>query len=85
MKKRETMLAIVMSSLLLLAGQGVAQAESEMDMSDREYCEQEAEQAGMIDAQDVMNYVAQCLDELKQMESDPESDDGHGDDGAEQG
>ena len=72
MKMQKSMLAAVVS-LLLWAGQGVALAENEAEMSDQQYCEQEAEQAGMMDAQDIKDYVVQCLAELKQMESDPES------------
>ena len=54
--------------LLLMAGiySGAVVAEGEAGMSDEKFCEQEARQEGLSDADEVKDYVTQCLQDIGQ-------------------
>ena len=66
-------LPVLLVMSLMVAG--AAQAEEEPQISDQQFCELEAESAGMMDAADIREYVQQCLDELEMKnEDDSESE-----------
>ncbi|MCG7988462.1 MAG: hypothetical protein ABW157_15240 [Candidatus Thiodiazotropha sp. LLP2] len=44
---------------------GIALAQDEPEMSDAQYCEMEAEEAGMMNESDIRDYVKQCLEEIR--------------------
>lgn len=50
--------------VIALAVPGVASAEEEQEMSNQQYCEKEAKEAGMVEEKDIQEYVEQCLAEL---------------------
>jgi len=67
-------LPVLMFLSLMVAGPAAAQ-EAE-DITDQQYCEQDAEEAGMRDAEDIREFVQQCLEEFRmQNEESGESDD----------
>lgn len=69
-----TLPAMVFLSMSM-GGQVLAQEGQEL--TDREYCEQEAEQAGMVDPDDIRDYVEQCIAEIIGQRND---EDGGGED-----
>lgn len=52
-------------AMMLSATTGGVLAENSSDKSDRESCMQEAEEAGMVNEDDVSAYIDQCLEELR--------------------
>jgi len=52
--------------VLSLAASGIALAQEEPEMSNQALCELEAEEAGMMNEDDIRDYVEQCLNELRQ-------------------
>lgn len=50
--------------VLVLSVSGIAAAQDEQEMTNQQYCEKEAKEAGMTDDQDVKEYVSQCLAEI---------------------
>lgn len=78
MKIQQSMLAAAFMFVSVLAANGIAfAAEDEAEMTAQQNCEQEAKQAGMTEAQDVQEYVAQCLAESAAQKSPaPEAESG---------
>ena len=74
MKMQNKMVASGVIIFAMFVGQSLALAEDEI--SDREYCQQEAEAAGMVEADEIREYIAQCMQEIS-----PSQDDS-GDEGA---
>ena len=68
MKVKKSGWLVSLASAALMLGSISASAMEEAEMNDTEYCESEAEQAGMVDGDDVREYVAQCLDEIRSQE-----------------
>lgn len=65
--------AIFMVSMIL-SGVGVAVAEEESEMTNQQYCEKEAKEAGMSEGKEAADYVAQCLADIEaQKKSDAEA------------
>lgn len=64
-KKLTGLSAVVVFSLML--GGGVL-AQDQPEVTDQELCQMEAEEAGMMDENDIHDYVEQCLDELHRQE-----------------
>lgn len=56
--------ALLLSVLCLASGAVVAQGETEM--TDQQFCEQEARQEGITDATEIKAYVEQCLEDIRQ-------------------
>ncbi len=63
-------------AMSLLMG-GVASANDGQDKRDMEYCQQEAEGAGMVDEMDIQEYIQQCMDELRLQNEDQDPDRGY--------
>jgi hypothetical protein len=64
MRIQQSMLAAAFMFVSVLGANGIASAaEEESEMTPQQNCEQEAKQAGMTEAQDIQEYVAQCLAE----------------------
>ena len=64
--------------VIVLSVSGIASAEEQSEMTNQQYCEKEAKEAGMPEGQDSEDYVAQCLSEIEAKsgsmeESKPES------------
>jgi len=78
MKIQQSILAAAVMFVSVLAVNGIASAaEDEPEMTAQQNCEQEAKQAGMTEAQDIQEYVAQCLAEAAaQKNPAPESESG---------
>lgn len=60
--------AFLASAIISLSLGGVVAAQDVSDMSDRQLCELEAREAGMMDESDIQDYVEQCLEGLVQQE-----------------
>jgi len=72
LKKLACLSILVVFSLL----GGAVVAEEAPDMSDQELCELEAEEAGMMSEDDILDYVEQCLEEFRhQNDVDDNQDD----------
>lgn len=67
--------AVVLMSLLMFK-QAVAQETAEM--TDQQFCELEAEEAGVSDTADVRAFIAQCLEEIRQ-QNEEDMGSGHDD------
>ena len=65
MKIQRVIFSASLATVLAFASYGIAMAEDEPEVSDQQYCEMDADEAGMIDERDIREYVAQCLDELR--------------------
>lgn len=64
MKIQNNLFFAALMSVIALSASGIVSAQEEQEMSNQQYCEKEAKEAGMSEEQDVQEYVAQCLAEL---------------------
>lgn len=72
---RNTFLTVLML-VTIFALTGTASAEDKNEMTSQQFCELEAEQAGMENPEDFKEFVAQCLAEIelqKNADKDPEA------------
>jgi len=87
MKMQKSIWVVGLVTALLMVNSGAVLAQetpetNDTQMSDTQYCESEAEQAGMVSQDDIHEYVSQCLEEIRvqdeadsQQQSDMKQDD----------
>ena len=69
MKIQKFKFSTIIMIAVMLAGAGIAVADEEAKMTDQQYCEKEAKEAGMSAEKDVSEYVTQCLAEVQESKS----------------
>jgi len=65
MKKYKVIHSALAAAALAMGGYSMAYAEESVEISDRQVCEQEADEAGLLTDQEVEDYVAQCLEDIQ--------------------
>ena len=66
--------SIALATITLVMG-GVAVAQEEPEMTDREYCQLEAEDMGLVEKDEIQEYVAGCLNDIRlQAEAEAEAE-----------
>jgi len=68
MKNQKFNFSAIIMVVVMLAGIGIAIADEEK-MTDHQYCEKEAKEAGMSAEKDVSEYITQCLSEMEETKS----------------
>jgi len=80
MKLKSIAIALYLMFLFFFMG-GYVAAQAEQESDDREYCELDAKEQGMLEVIDISDYVEECLADLEQAEEmkEPDNDDGEAD------
>jgi hypothetical protein len=74
MKIKNYMFFAVFMLSMVLSSIGIAVAEDEAEMTNQQYCEKEAKDAGMTEGKEASDYIAQCLADIEaQKKSDAEA------------
>jgi hypothetical protein len=63
MKINKSIFVTALVSLIMISVNGVVLAKDAIEMSDKESCEQEAKESGLVD-KEFQEFVTQCLEEI---------------------
>ena len=64
MKINKSIYITALMSIIILTVNGFAVAKDFLEMSDKESCEQEAKDSGLVE-NEIQEFVAQCLEEIR--------------------